>query len=134
MGRIFILANGMKVYVDDETIKKIITIRLSDNPYYEYSGFITRNEVQRFLEGSRDKKLHKKINRYIVFYAENIIFSTYLYLKASAEYSKGNGKDDSEPYLKQMQPFLQKLRKLYKKNEDPKKLINLCLQHAIDPL
>ena len=124
------------VEVPRVVVEEIISVELSNcfhwicpNVDLDYSG------VMDFLEGKRDPELLKRIARYILVYAENLILSNYVYQRAL---NPGN----ADRYLESMKPLLEELRRLYgplrRKPYDVYRplvdeMLNLCLRYGIDP-
>ncbi len=110
----------------------IITTELKSNPYWMYSGLLTKKEVLEFFKKKEDTRaeLLDKVAYYILCYAENVVLAgTFL------------AKDLM--YLQESESFLDELRDLYEKVKNTKdskekykhvkKMIDTCLDHNIDP-
>lgn len=133
---VFEVVGGKKVELSSEEVKEIVTTELSNNPFWRSNGMLTRDEVLTFLEKSADLDLVKRCCYYILFYAENIVFSAYLLQRA-------NFPEQAENYKKHMLPALERLRKLYdevKATDDLRmayeiadEMVNASLQAVIDP-
>ncbi len=124
------------VEVSEDVVKEIISVELANcfhwrcpNIDLEYSG------VMDFLEGKRDPVLLKRVARYILVYAENLVLTNYVYQRIL---NPGN----ADRYLESMKPFLKELRRLYgllqRKPYDAYRplvdeMLNLCLRYGIDP-
>ena len=94
-----------------------------------HSGVLTKDEVLTFLERKADEKLLKKVCWYILFHAENLVFSAYLL-------SLAKGEEEAERYLEFNKPLLEELRKLNERAgsyEVADRMIELCLKYGIDP-
>ena len=138
MGYEFILPSGISVRVSEREITEIVTTSISNRPYWQYCGFIEAQEVINFLEKKlRDKKKLEKIAYYILFYAENVVFSVYVNIK-------GNQSDlDAQQYKQFMMPLLKKLREFYKEVQQTEdidtiysiidRMISLSLRYCVDP-
>ena len=134
----FILPSGISVRVSEREIAEIVTTGISNRPYWQYCGFIEPQEVYDFLSRKlSDKKKLEKIAYYILFYAENVVFSVYANIK-------GNQSDlDALQYKEFMMPLLVELRKMYKQVQQANsvdeiyniidKMIAKCLSYCVDP-
>lgn len=127
MSLAFILPNGKVIKIPMKKLKKIVTVKLHPAPHYINSNFVTSDEIIRYARGDRDGGLLAKINRYILFYAENMVLIAYLYILSAY------GEETANIYLDYMKPLLEELREMNKKYTDPKKLISKCLEYGIDP-
>jgi len=132
----FVLVNGREVKASHGEVQFFISTFLAANPYWRSNNMLSKEEVLRFLDGKADEKLLDRIAYYILFYAENICFSAYLHVKAA------EGKQRAVEYMQQHKNFLEKLRLMKKTVNGLKKeakykmihkMINLCLEYAIDP-
>jgi len=129
----FVLPSGVEVHLKPEKVKSIVTTKLSPVFYWMHAGCLTREEVLSFFDRRADFETVKKVCWYILFHAENLVFTVYLWKLGSA------GEEDAENYLKFHEPLLKELRKLYgsvdEKNcyEVADKMISLCLKYGIDP-
>ncbi len=115
-------------------VLEFVTTYLAENPYWMWSRLVDKEEILEVLEVLLDKKkkidsvLIKKVAFYVLFYAENICFSNYLWAVAE-------NKQEALEYKKMMTPVLQKLRRLAKKAslEAFKEMLDLCLDWGLDP-
>jgi len=130
---IFIIPNGKRVEVKDRKVKEIVTTRLSPIFYWQYLKSISKEGVLAFFDKKADYETVKKICWYVLFYAENLVFSGYLL-------TLGNeGAERAENYLEFNKPLLEELRKLYKEVKEDNcyeiadKMISECLRYGIDP-
>lgn len=134
----FILPSGVTVTVSEREVDEIITTGLSNRFYWRFCGFVDAVDVFEFLDRKlRDKKKLEKIAYYVLFFAENVVFSVYVNIKGNV--------DEAEAYRYKlsMMPVLKKLREHYnrvKRTEDVdeiyniiNKMISLCLNHGMDP-
>jgi len=127
---------GKKVELSLEEVKEIVTTKLSNNPFWMNNGMLTKEEVRAFFDRSADLDLVKRCCYYILFYAENVVFLTYLFQRA-------NFPEIAENYKKHMMPTLERLRKLHERAkaasdlsaayEIAEEMINASLQAVIDP-
>jgi len=122
---------GTKVSVSKSIVRRIVTTELSPLPHWEASDYLSTEEVEAFFGGASGSQLMKRIAKYILFYAENIVFATFLLLLA------GEGKGRAEEYLDRHMELLETLRRIADKEEvgreDVEEMISLCLRHGIDP-
>jgi len=130
---IFIIPNGKRVEVEDKKVKEIVTTRLSPIFYWQYLKSISEEDVLAFFDKKADFETVKKICWYILFHAENLVFSGYLL-------TLGNeGAERAENYLEYNRPLLEELRKLYNEVKEDNcyeiadKMISECLRFGIDP-
>ena len=127
----FDLVSGKSVIVSEEKVKEIVTTKLS-NRFFWNCGILSAKEVSDFLTENADFEVAKRCCWYILFHAENLVFSVYL-LKLAED------AEDAERYLSYHKPLLKKLRDLYKRinpenvYEIADEMIELCLGYAIDP-
>ena len=131
-----VLVNGARVEFSQEELDEFITQEIIPNPYWCYSGLLTREEVTGYLHNEVSRELHIKIARYILIYQENLAFTGYLFDKAE-------GQPDKTRVFNL--PVLNKLRDLYQKvsqlprtagevDSDVHAMENLCLETGGDPL
>ena len=131
-----VLANGKTVEASPEEMSDFVTAVLIPNAYWRHSGYLSEEEVMRFLKGGSERDELKKVARYILVYTENLAFSAYLFGKAE-------GKPDESKEFNM--PALKKLRGLYRvvmKNRQSKtglqrivnEMENVCLEIGADPL
>lgn len=135
----FQLYNGKVVWVREDLVKSIVTTRLSNcfaaDCHMDKSEII---ECLHWVTRHGDARNPGKCVEHMLFYAENLVLSTYLYLL-----SEGRNADS---YLKHMMPVLKKARKLAEKArkmlekgkaEKAQKIANemlwLLLNNGIDP-
>ena len=133
---VFEVVGGKKVELSLGEVKEIVTTKLSNNPFWMNNGMLTKEEVRAFFDRSADLDLVKRCCYYILFYAENIVFSAYLFQRA-------NFPEIAENYKKHMMPALERLRKLHEKAkaasdlsaayEIAEEMIYTSLQAVIDP-
>jgi len=129
----FILPSGRVVTISERKVKSIVTTRLSNLFYWRFMDDIRRDDIMSFFDRKANFNTVKKICWYILFYAENLVFSVYLMLRGD------KGKLEAERYLSNHKPLLERLRELYKNvNRDnyydvAGKMIDECLKYGIDP-
>ena len=129
----FRVIGGIPVKVPVDKVKEIITTELSNSFHYQFSEVVTKEEVLMFLNNVADNKTLKKIAYYVLFYTENLVFSVYLLILAR------EGLKRAEEYLKEHKELLEKLREIYKEvktapsHDQVQKMLDLCLNYAIDP-
>jgi len=151
----FTLMNGKRVAIKTKLVKRIITTELSNQIYWMHNGMLTEDLVMRYLNPKEeviyDHEL-KKVAYYILFFAENLIFTNILF-------TASEGEKEMQDYIKTHIPLLEKLRELYKGfdkiealyelSEDEQdalagqvpsawgivtRMMELCLDMGIDPL
>ncbi len=125
-----------RVEIPREVVKEVISIELTNCFHWRCPNTgIDYSDVMEFLEGSRDLGLLKKIARYILVYTENLVLSTYMYMKMQ------NPRAANE-YLDTMKLVLHKLRNLYQLlqrkphdiyHELVEQMLHTCLDNGIDP-
>jgi len=129
----FILPDGRVVELSMQKVRSIVTTRLSPVFYWRFLKSITEEEIFDFFDRKADFKTVKKICWYILFHAENLVFSGYLWMIGY------EGHDEAEKYLEYNMKLLEKLRELYKQvNEEnayeiAEKMISECLMYCVDP-
>jgi len=128
----FTLMNGKRVAIKTKLAKRIITTELSNSIYWMHNGMLSRSEVLKFLERKAERNLVKKVCHYILFYAENLVFTNVLF-------TAGEGEREMQDYLSVHLPLLEKLRKLYSSvDNNPQRIaeemLSNCLDMGIDPL
>jgi len=130
---IFVIPNGKRVEVEDSKVKQIVTTKLSPVFYWMHTDSISKEDILSFLERRADFETVKKICWYILFYAENLVFSCYLL-------TLGNeGREKAEEYLEFNLPLLEKLRELRKEVKEVNcyeiadRMTWECLRYGIDP-
>ena len=134
----FILVGGREITASKDEIDFFVTTQLSNNFYWRHNKMLSQDLVKGFFNKQiKDKTLLRKISYYILFYAENLCFTAYLYTKVV------DGKTKAKEYMKRHEKLLKELRELHKlnnKTEDINKLygqihkmIFKCLAYAIDP-
>ena len=133
----FVISNNREIYVSNYELKEIITTELSNNIYYKHNNVLKDINLLLFFQKSLFclEKL-KRIAYYILFFTENIVFTSYIY-------SKSLDLNDALNYLESQKKLLKNLRILYyeiKKSRNYKeiyknidKMINYCRDFAIDP-
>ncbi len=104
-----ILANAYAVEITEVDFIDIITESRVPIPnvHWKHSGLLSREEVTRFLKGDKDPGEMKKLARYILIYAENLVFSACLFNKA-----QGGNPDAPKEFG---MPKVNRLKKLYQK-------------------
>ena len=128
----FILANGRRVRVRHELVKSIVTTRLSNRYYWAYTPDV-REAVKLFLDGYRGECLLRKVAWYILYYTENHVLTTYLYILVN------DGEHEADRYLNLMFKLLEKLRDIYKsvcrkpEAEKVHAMVFEVLRYGIDP-
>ncbi len=124
------------VEVSGEVVKEIISVELANCFHWICPSIdLDYDSVMDFLEGKRDPGLLRRVARYILVYAENLVLTNYVYQRIL---NPGN----ADRYLESMKPFLKELRRLYgllqRKPYDVYRplvdeMLNLCLRYGIDP-
>jgi hypothetical protein len=122
----FTLMNGKRVAIQTKLAKRIITTELSNQIYWMHNGMLTREEILDFLENRYDEELLKKIAYYILFFAENLVFTNILFTASESE-------KEMQDYLKAHIPLLEKLRELYRSCKVAE-MLDECMEMGIDPL
>ena len=125
----FVLLNGKTIEISDAKVREIVTTALTSNPFWMYSGILTKDDVFDFFRGEANEQLLEKISYYILFYVENLVLTGYL-IKLIEDPT------EAEDYLNYNKPLLEELRKLNKskKNyETVNKMVRLCLKYGFDP-
>lgn len=99
---------------------------------------LKKTEVDGFFwREITDIKILRKISYYILFYAENLCFTSYLYVKVT------EGNKRAKEYMENHKQLLEFLRKLHKINENETSIEKLyrnihvmifeALKYAVDP-
>ncbi len=126
------------VEISEKLVKEIITIELSNCFHWGCMGSgIDYIDVVRFMHGDTDPDLLRRIARYILVYAENLVLTTIAYMKIL---NPGR----TEAYLEDMKGVLESLRRKFRKVKgfigDPvelralvEQMLYTCLQNGIDP-
>jgi len=130
------------IYLTRREVEAIITNGyISENPYWRFSNYISKQELLTFfdlelgkisLDDESKSKLLRKIADYILFYVENMTLAVYILAKQI------NPKE-AQDYLKWMQQHLEKLRELHRKTqnnptiEKVKQMIDTALEISLDP-
>ena len=133
MNMTFILPNGKRVTLSKRKVDSIVTTRLSPIFYWQHMKMLTKQEILDFFDRKADFKTVKKICWYILFHAENLVLSGYLWKRGI------DGKDEAEKYLEFNRPLLEGLRELYKQVNESNayeiadKMLDLCLDYGVDP-
>jgi len=98
-----------------------------ENPYWQYSGALTRADIHEFFSES-EKEIRvdfaHKLATYILDYVRNICAVVWLM------------NPNRDAYLEQMTPCIMKLSELKAKakcRKDVMEMIQVCLEYAIDP-
>lgn len=97
--------NGQIVEVSGEELNEFITQVLAPNPYWEYTGMLSNEMVERYFKGESTAAELAAIARYILVFIENLTFTCYLLDKS--ETWPGNTKELN-------MPVIMKLRQMYK--------------------
>jgi len=128
-----------RVEVPRDVVEEIVTTELSNRFYWRHGGHLERREVAAFLEGRCGWLVVRRVARYILLHAENLVLSNYLLHIASLGWHEASG------YLRFNMPLLKRLRKLYRRVEEEfgrsrkclriaKEMISECMKYGIDPL
>ncbi len=127
-----------RVEVPGELVREIISIELTSCFHWGCVGSgIDYVDVVRFMHGDKNPVLLRRIARYILVYAENLVLTTVVYLKVI-----DSGK--VEAYLEDMRDVLESLREKYREVKgftgDPMELrtlvdqmLHICLSAGLDP-
>jgi len=137
-GYIFYLpTKRTKILVPASIVRKIVTTELCPLPHYMFSKYLSRDEVLAFLKGARGAWLMRKVARYILFYAENIVLTTFLMLIEIEGRRRTEKAVKAKKYVDHHIKLLEALRRIASKEkisrEDVERMIELCLKHGIDP-
>jgi len=123
---------GRPVKVSLRLLRRIVTTEVSNTFYWMYSP-IYFWPVKRFVvdlkmdESKLDPETAKMVRRYVLHYAENLVLSNYIHIKAV------KGAKEAKRYLDYMMPLLQKLRELYSSGSKIWDMVKICLDYGIDP-
>ena len=104
------------------------------NPYWRHSGLLSSSEIKKFMDRTENVLTLVRIARYIVIWAENMVFTAWLMIRMV------EGEEEAESYAESMIPFLEKLREMYKeveksaRREIVEKMIEECIRVGLDPL
>jgi len=134
----FTLVGGREITASKDEIDFFITTKLSNNFYWRFNNMLDKETLNNFFnERLTELTKLRQISYYILFYSENLCFTSYLYVKAV------DGERKAKEYMKHHKKLLKELRKLHKQNEkisDVRKLrrnlykmIFKALEYAIDP-
>lgn len=127
------LANGKTVEVSPEEVNDFITAILIPNAYWRRSGYLSEEEVMRFLKGDSDRDELKKVARYILVYTENLAFAAYLFDKS--EGNPDQTKEFNMPALKRLREVYQKVSTNHSNHSNlVNEMENICLEIGADPL
>jgi len=133
---------GRLVAVPRGVVRRVVkATRLAPdgNPYWGFSNALSEREVMEFLRCLREGRepppeLGRRVAYYITFYAENLVLSTYMTVKALC------GEEEAEDYLGSMEPVLEELRSmLYRAEREGAsrsllwRMLQLCIRHGMDP-
>jgi len=127
--RLINLINGKVVEVPMDVVNRVISIELYPYFYWEYNYY--RDSVEQFIKNHMDEEttprdIIKRVKEYVLFYAENLVFSMIVHLMSIGE--------DWKSYMEFNMELLEKLREMYR--DETKRvwdMIRLCLQYGIDP-
>jgi len=131
MNMTFVLPNGKRVTLSERKVNSIVTTRLSNIFYWQHMAMFTKREILDFFNRKADFRTVKKICWYILFHAENLVLSGYIWKRENDE--------EAEEYLKFNMPMLEKLRELYKSVNESNayeiadKMLDICLDYGVDP-
>ena len=97
-----------------------------ENPYWMYSGALSRADVAEFFQDQREIRpdFAHRLATYILDFVQNTAAAVWLM------------NTDKEGYLKHMRPCVEKLLGLKARarcRKDVKDMIDVCLDYAIDP-
>jgi len=106
--------------------------RLHENPYYIFSGALTRDEVHQYLDktlytGEIDPKLAGKVARYCVDFAKHVVLAGILC----------GGPKNPKRYEAEMRPVIEKVDRMAsqaKTRRNVSDIINELMRVALDPL
>jgi hypothetical protein len=98
-----------------------------ENPYWQYSGALSREDVAEFFSDSKQEirlDFAHKLATYVLDYVQNMAAVVWLM------------NPDKEGYLETMKPCIEKLSELKAKakcRKDIMEMIHVCLDYAMDP-
>lgn len=131
-----IFGTAVTVKVPVKVVEQFITTVLTNRPYWEH-GYLSVEDVRRYLSGDVDSALLDKIAYYVLMWCENCMFSTYLLMLATEQ-------STAEEYKKWALEKLEILRSIHRKvknSEDLKekyehtmKLVSTAVELGLDPL
>ena len=96
------------------------------NPYWVFSGALSREEVLKFLRGDVDVLLARKVAQYVLDYVCNMASATYLALPPG----------DRDLYLRFMAPVIRRLREVKERvrsRDDVWDMVETALDVGMDP-
>ena len=126
---------GREVRVPKGVVDEFITTVLTNQPYWQ-SGWLDKEDVDRFLRGDVDLKLLDRVGMYILMWCENIMFSSYLNLLAMRrEHAEGYRENAlrSLGKLRKMYSKIRRCRELERKYELVRKLMYEAIDLGLDP-
>ena len=129
------------VYVRDRETGEIVAVPTSEfpaefipevwfeNPYWKYSGYLSKAEVMKFLE---KKPLNPdeayKIGKYILLFVKNLACAGWLF---------SSSEEGREKYFRYMLPCIRKLHEILlrvKSRGEVWGMLNVCLEYGLDPI
>ena len=124
--------SGTEIKVPVEVFRKFITTDYEPQPYW-YHKPKYKKLIEKYLDlnGDEDKlneEEKKQIKYYMLMFAENIAFSSYLMLL-----EKTKNKMKQELFMKKQLEMLEKIRKVYKEGTIDD-LYEICQEYGIDPI
>lgn len=117
------LIDGTKVKVSQEEIDRYISVKLMPNPYWRFSKILPESAIYNYLNDCMTDADIEPLAKYILFFTENIFFSTFLL----------NGKKDDSENLKMLDNLREKIKGC-KTHADIEDILEFVFDHAIDPL
>ena len=127
-----------RVEVPGELVREIISLELTNCFHWGCPGSgLDYVDVVRFMHGDNDPDLLRRVARYILVYAENLVLTTVVYLKVIDP-----GK--VEAYLEDMRGVLERLREKYREVKEftgdsmelrtlVEQMLHICLSAGLDP-
>lgn len=130
------LINGQSVEVSQEELDEFITQELAPNPYWRYTGMLSRATVERYFKGESTAAELTAIANYILTFMENLAFTGYLFDKSQA--LPGNTKELNMPVIIKLRQRYKDLNANHRPLEelagDVHEMENACLAIGADPL
>jgi len=127
--RLINLINGKVVEVPMDVVRHVISIELYPYFYWRYNHY--HDVVYIFFANHMDedalpRDVVKRIKEYVLFYAENLVFTMIVHLMSIGE--------DWKEYMELNMELIEKLREMYR--DETKRvwdMVELCLEYGIDP-
>jgi len=126
------------VYVRDRETGEIVAVPTSvfplefipevwfENPYWQWSGYLSKAEVMKFLERrplTPDEAY--KLGRYILLFVQNLACMNWLF------------SEDREGYFEYMLPCIRKLHQILgrvKSGDEVWEMLKVCFDYGLDPI